>query len=63
MQRIRECNGPSYGGSECHGSWKESANCFLKDCPGKNETKLSFGIDKIHKRAEFRVTNTLFSFS
>uniref|UniRef100_A0A8C7XP78 Adhesion G protein-coupled receptor B1b n=1 Tax=Oryzias sinensis TaxID=183150 RepID=A0A8C7XP78_9TELE len=26
MQRTRECNGPSYGGSECHGSWKESAN-------------------------------------
>uniref|UniRef100_A0A8C8DMA1 Adhesion G protein-coupled receptor B1b n=1 Tax=Oryzias sinensis TaxID=183150 RepID=A0A8C8DMA1_9TELE len=33
MQRTRECNGPSYGGSECHGSWKESANCFLKECP------------------------------
>uniref|UniRef100_A0A665WSW0 Adhesion G protein-coupled receptor B1b n=1 Tax=Echeneis naucrates TaxID=173247 RepID=A0A665WSW0_ECHNA len=33
MQRTRECNGPSYGGSECHGSWKESSNCFLKDCP------------------------------
>uniref|UniRef100_A0A3Q3WPM2 Uncharacterized protein n=1 Tax=Mola mola TaxID=94237 RepID=A0A3Q3WPM2_MOLML len=32
-QRTRECNGPSYGGSECHGSWKESTNCFLKDCP------------------------------
>ncbi|XP_029701393.1 adhesion G protein-coupled receptor B1-like isoform X1 [Takifugu rubripes] len=32
-QRTRECNGPSYGGSECHGSWKETANCFLKDCP------------------------------
>uniref|UniRef100_A0A8C6NYF9 Adhesion G protein-coupled receptor B1b n=1 Tax=Nothobranchius furzeri TaxID=105023 RepID=A0A8C6NYF9_NOTFU len=32
-QRTRECNGPSYGGSECHGSWKESASCFLKDCP------------------------------
>ncbi|XP_057684686.1 adhesion G protein-coupled receptor B1-like isoform X3 [Corythoichthys intestinalis] len=33
MQRTRECNGPSYGGSECHGSWKESVNCFLKECP------------------------------
>ncbi|XP_061738126.1 adhesion G protein-coupled receptor B1-like isoform X2 [Nerophis ophidion] len=33
MQRTRECNGPSYGGSECHGSWKEAVNCFLKDCP------------------------------
>ncbi|KAG7225484.1 hypothetical protein INR49_027479 [Caranx melampygus] len=32
-QRTRECNGPSYGGSECHGSWKEMANCFLKECP------------------------------
>lgn len=35
MQRTRECNGPSYGGSECHGTWMETANCFLKDCPGK----------------------------
>ncbi|XP_072304148.1 adhesion G protein-coupled receptor B1-like isoform X2 [Eucyclogobius newberryi] len=32
-QRTRECNGPSYGGSECHGSWKETDNCFLKECP------------------------------
>uniref|UniRef100_A0AAV2KAH4 Brain-specific angiogenesis inhibitor 1 n=1 Tax=Knipowitschia caucasica TaxID=637954 RepID=A0AAV2KAH4_KNICA len=32
-QRTRECNGPSYGGSECHGSWKESDNCFLNECP------------------------------
>ncbi|XP_061122608.1 adhesion G protein-coupled receptor B1 [Syngnathus typhle] len=32
-QRTRECNGPSYGGSECHGSWKEAVNCFLKECP------------------------------
>ncbi|KAM4629943.1 adhesion G protein-coupled receptor B1-like [Polymixia lowei] len=32
-QRTRECNGPSYGGSECHGNWKETANCFLKECP------------------------------
>lgn len=42
MQRTRECNGPSYGGSECHGSWKETANCFLKDCPGKNETEFPY---------------------
>uniref|UniRef100_A0AAX7UXV5 Adhesion G protein-coupled receptor B1b n=1 Tax=Astatotilapia calliptera TaxID=8154 RepID=A0AAX7UXV5_ASTCA len=33
MQRTRECNGPSYGGSECHGSFKETADCFLKECP------------------------------
>ncbi|XP_031442354.1 adhesion G protein-coupled receptor B1-like isoform X2 [Clupea harengus] len=33
MQRIRECNGPSYGGSECRGGWKETSNCFLRDCP------------------------------
>ncbi|KAM3858661.1 adhesion G protein-coupled receptor B1-like [Diretmus argenteus] len=33
MQRTRECNGPSYGGSECHGNWKETSNCFLKQCP------------------------------
>uniref|UniRef100_A0A8C6WID1 Adhesion G protein-coupled receptor B1b n=1 Tax=Neogobius melanostomus TaxID=47308 RepID=A0A8C6WID1_9GOBI len=32
-QRTRECNGPSYGGSECHGSWKETDNCYLKECP------------------------------
>ncbi|XP_046875286.1 adhesion G protein-coupled receptor B1 [Hypomesus transpacificus] len=33
MQRTRECNGPSYGGSECRGDWQETSNCFLKDCP------------------------------
>ncbi|XP_048085915.1 LOW QUALITY PROTEIN: adhesion G protein-coupled receptor B1-like [Alosa alosa] len=33
MQRIRECNGPSYGGAECRGDWKETSNCFLRDCP------------------------------
>lgn len=37
VQRTRECNGPSYGGSECHGSWKEASNCFLKECPGKKK--------------------------
>lgn len=35
MKRTRECNGPSYGGSECRGDWLETTNCFLKDCPGK----------------------------
>ncbi|KAJ8005411.1 hypothetical protein DPEC_G00146370 [Dallia pectoralis] len=33
MQRIRECNGPSYGGSECRGEWMETRDCFLSDCP------------------------------
>ncbi|MGH0114422.1 UNVERIFIED_CONTAM: hypothetical protein FKN15_015924 [Acipenser sinensis] len=33
QQRIRECNGPSYGGSECHGRWVETRDCFLKQCP------------------------------
>ncbi|KAF5895199.1 brain-specific angiogenesis inhibitor 1-like, partial [Clarias magur] len=33
MQRTRECNGPSYGGSECRGDWRESNTCFLRDCP------------------------------
>ncbi|XP_077053664.1 adhesion G protein-coupled receptor B1-like [Siphateles boraxobius] len=33
MQRTRECNGPSYGGSECRGEWLETSNCFLRDCP------------------------------
>ncbi|KAK2834186.1 hypothetical protein Q7C36_014887 [Tachysurus vachellii] len=33
MQRMRECNGPSYGGSECRGDWRETNNCFIRDCP------------------------------
>ncbi|XP_061117851.1 adhesion G protein-coupled receptor B1 [Conger conger] len=33
MQRTRECNGPSYGGSECRGEWLETKDCFLRDCP------------------------------
>ncbi|KAG9342703.1 hypothetical protein JZ751_015565, partial [Albula glossodonta] len=33
MQRTRECNGPSYGGSECRGEWLETRDCFLRDCP------------------------------
>lgn len=35
MQRTRECNGPSYGGSECRGEWLETVDCFLGDCPGR----------------------------
>ncbi|XP_030045872.1 adhesion G protein-coupled receptor B1 [Microcaecilia unicolor] len=33
QQRIRECNGPSYGGSECQGQWAEIRDCFLRQCP------------------------------
>ncbi|XP_072317213.1 adhesion G protein-coupled receptor B1 [Eucyclogobius newberryi] len=33
MQRTRECNGPSYGGSECKGEWLETVDCFLGECP------------------------------
>ncbi|XP_057689627.1 adhesion G protein-coupled receptor B1-like isoform X2 [Corythoichthys intestinalis] len=33
MQRTRECNGPSYGGSECRGEWIETVGCFLAECP------------------------------
>ncbi|CAG6016112.1 unnamed protein product [Menidia menidia] len=33
MQRTRECNGPSYGGSECRGEWLETVDCFLGECP------------------------------
>ncbi|XP_061675917.1 adhesion G protein-coupled receptor B1-like [Syngnathoides biaculeatus] len=33
MQRTRECNGPSYGGSECRGEWLESVDCFFGECP------------------------------
>ncbi|MBN3300840.1 AGRB1 protein, partial [Amia calva] len=33
MQRTRECNGPSYGGSECRGDWLETRHCFLRECP------------------------------
>uniref|UniRef100_A0A8D3CK68 Adhesion G protein-coupled receptor B1a n=1 Tax=Scophthalmus maximus TaxID=52904 RepID=A0A8D3CK68_SCOMX len=33
MQRTRECNGPSYGGSECRGEWLETVDCFLRECP------------------------------
>ncbi|KAG7336269.1 hypothetical protein KOW79_000962 [Hemibagrus wyckioides] len=31
MQRTRECNGPSYGGSECQGEWLQRRDCFLRD--------------------------------
>ncbi|XP_061633910.1 adhesion G protein-coupled receptor B1-like isoform X2 [Phyllopteryx taeniolatus] len=33
MQRTRECNGPSYGGSECRGEWLETVDCFHGECP------------------------------
>ncbi|XP_062847343.1 adhesion G protein-coupled receptor B1 [Trichomycterus rosablanca] len=33
MQRTRECNGPSYGGSECQGEWLQARECFLRECP------------------------------
>ncbi|KAG9469796.1 hypothetical protein GDO78_019649, partial [Eleutherodactylus coqui] len=33
QKRIRECNGPSYGGSECHGQWSDVRDCFLMQCP------------------------------
>uniref|UniRef100_A0AAR2L9X5 Adhesion G protein-coupled receptor B1a n=1 Tax=Pygocentrus nattereri TaxID=42514 RepID=A0AAR2L9X5_PYGNA len=33
MQRTRECNGPSYGGSECQGEWLQTRDCFLRECP------------------------------
>ncbi|XP_018621450.2 adhesion G protein-coupled receptor B1-like isoform X1 [Scleropages formosus] len=33
MQRTRECNGPSYGGSECRGDWLDTQNCFMTECP------------------------------
>ncbi|XP_062395734.1 adhesion G protein-coupled receptor B1 [Sardina pilchardus] len=32
-QRIRECSGPSYGGSECRGEWLENLECNLGECP------------------------------
>lgn len=38
MQRTRECNGPSYGGSECRGEWLETVHCFLGECPGDADT-------------------------
>ncbi|XP_068616631.1 adhesion G protein-coupled receptor B1 [Brachionichthys hirsutus] len=37
MQRTRECNGPSYGGSECRGEWLETVDCFLGECPVDGE--------------------------
>uniref|UniRef100_A0A672FSG5 Adhesion G protein-coupled receptor B1b n=1 Tax=Salarias fasciatus TaxID=181472 RepID=A0A672FSG5_SALFA len=33
MERTRDCNGPSYGGSECYGNPREITNCFLQECP------------------------------
>ncbi|XP_018612435.2 adhesion G protein-coupled receptor B1 [Scleropages formosus] len=45
MQRTRECNGPSYGGSECRGEWLETRDCFLRECPvdGKWQPWSSWG--------------------
>lgn len=37
MQRTRECNGPSYGGSECRGEFLETVDCFLGECPGTKQ--------------------------
>uniref|UniRef100_A0A8C5Q5B9 Adhesion G protein-coupled receptor B1 n=1 Tax=Leptobrachium leishanense TaxID=445787 RepID=A0A8C5Q5B9_9ANUR len=33
QKRTRECNGPSYGGSECAGQWSDTRECFLTQCP------------------------------
>ncbi|KAM4688027.1 adhesion G protein-coupled receptor B1 isoform 1-T1 [Discoglossus pictus] len=33
QKRTRECNGPSYGGSECHGQWSDTRECFITQCP------------------------------
>ncbi|XP_063307071.1 adhesion G protein-coupled receptor B1 isoform X2 [Pelobates fuscus] len=33
QKRTRECNGPSYGGSECTGQWSDTRECFLTQCP------------------------------
>ncbi|KAM8967734.1 adhesion G protein-coupled receptor B1 isoform 2-T2 [Pelodytes ibericus] len=33
QKRTRECNGPSYGGSECYGQWSDTRECFLTQCP------------------------------
>ncbi|XP_021322657.1 adhesion G protein-coupled receptor B1 isoform X23 [Danio rerio] len=40
MQRIRECNGPSYGGLECQGEWHETRDCFLRECPVDGQWQL-----------------------
>uniref|UniRef100_A0A8C7X3Z2 Adhesion G protein-coupled receptor B1a n=1 Tax=Oryzias sinensis TaxID=183150 RepID=A0A8C7X3Z2_9TELE len=33
MKRTRQCNAPSYGGSECKGAWEETTDCDLGVCP------------------------------
>uniref|UniRef100_A0A3P9HPV9 Adhesion G protein-coupled receptor B1 n=1 Tax=Oryzias latipes TaxID=8090 RepID=A0A3P9HPV9_ORYLA len=33
MKRTRQCNPPSYGGSECRGEWQETIHCDLGECP------------------------------
>ncbi|TRY86371.1 hypothetical protein DNTS_012145 [Danionella cerebrum] len=40
MHRKRECNGPSYGGSECLGVFQESRDCFLRECPVDGQWQL-----------------------
>ncbi|XP_073728455.1 adhesion G protein-coupled receptor B1 isoform X9 [Misgurnus anguillicaudatus] len=40
IQRTRECNGPSYGGMECQGEWKQQRDCFLKECPVDGQWQL-----------------------
>uniref|UniRef100_A0A8C1SCY5 Adhesion G protein-coupled receptor B1a n=1 Tax=Cyprinus carpio TaxID=7962 RepID=A0A8C1SCY5_CYPCA len=40
MQRTRECNGPSYGGLECQGEWRQTRDCFLQECPVDGQWQL-----------------------
>ncbi|KAG1962036.1 brain-specific angiogenesis inhibitor [Pimephales promelas] len=40
MQRTRECNGPSYGGLECQGEWRQARDCFLRECPVDGQWQL-----------------------
>uniref|UniRef100_A0A671KZN0 Brain-specific angiogenesis inhibitor 1-like n=1 Tax=Sinocyclocheilus anshuiensis TaxID=1608454 RepID=A0A671KZN0_9TELE len=40
MQRTRECNGPSYGGLECQGEWRQTRDCFLRECPVDGQWQL-----------------------
>uniref|UniRef100_A0A8C1SE56 Adhesion G protein-coupled receptor B1a n=1 Tax=Cyprinus carpio TaxID=7962 RepID=A0A8C1SE56_CYPCA len=40
MQRTRECNGPSYGGLECQGEWRQTRDCFIQECPVDGQWQL-----------------------
>ncbi|CAM4703121.1 unnamed protein product [Leuciscus chuanchicus] len=40
MKRTRECNGPSYGGLECQGEWRQTRDCFLRECPVDGQWQL-----------------------